>query len=61
MFLALQKAAGGNIRLVTLGPEVEGSIAFIKKLVPDRIIVSLWHNAADNETIQPAVDAGARL
>lgn len=61
MFLRLQQAAGGNIRLVTLAPEVEGAIAFIEKLVQDRIIVSLGHTAADNETIQQAVDAGARL
>ena len=61
MFLRLQQTAGGNIRLVTLAPEVEGAIAFIKKLVQDRIIVSLGHTAADNETIQQAVDAGAIL
>jgi N-acetylglucosamine-6-phosphate deacetylase len=61
MFLRLQQAAGGNIRLVTLAPEVEGTIAFIEKLVQDRIIVSLGHTAADNKTIQQAVDAGARL
>jgi len=30
MFLRLQQAAGGNIRLVTLAPEVEGAIAFIE-------------------------------
>lgn len=61
MFLRLQQAAGGNIQLVTLAPEVEGAIAFTEKLVQDRIIVSLGHTAADNETIQQAVDAGARL
>jgi len=61
MFLRLQQAAGGNIRLVTLAPEVEGAIAFIEKLVEDGIIVALGHTAADNETIQQAVDAGARL
>jgi N-acetylglucosamine-6-phosphate deacetylase len=61
MFLRLQQAAGGNIRLVTLAPEVEGAIAFIENLVQDRIIVSLGHTAANNETIQQAVDAGARL
>ena len=61
LFLRLQEAAGGNIKLVTLAPEVEGAITFIEKLVEDGIIVALGHTAADNEIIQQAIDAGAKL
>ena len=61
MFLRLQDSAGGNIRLVTLAPEIESAITFIEKLVEDGIIVALGHTAADNETIQQAINAGAKL
>ena len=33
MFLRLQEAADGNIILITLAPELKGSIQFIEKLV----------------------------
>ena len=61
MFLRLQEASKGNIRMVTLAPEIEGSIAFIEKLVSDEIIVALGHTNACNEKINRAVDAGASI
>ncbi len=61
MFLRLQEAAGGNIRMVTLAPEIEGSIEFIEKLVCDEIIAALGHTNASSEKISRAVDAGASI
>jgi len=61
MFLRLQESSKGNIRMVTLAPEIEGSIAFIEKLVSDDIIVALGHTNACNENINRAVNAGATI
>ena len=61
MFLRLQESSKGNIRMVTLAPEIEGSIAFIEKLVSDDIIVALGHTNASNEKINRAVNAGASI
>ena len=61
LFLGLQDAAGGNIRLLTLAPEVDGALAFIEKLVSDGIIVALGHTAAGIDKIREAVEAGATL
>ena len=61
MFSALQDAAGGNINLLTLAPEVDGALAFIEKLVSDGIIVALGHTAAGVDKIREAVEAGASL
>ena len=61
MFLRLQEAARGNIRMVTLAPELKGSIEFIEKLVEEEILVALGHTNACNEKIQQAVDVGASI
>lgn len=60
-FQKLQEAAGGRIRLVTLAPEVDGAIEFIRLAVNDGIVISIGHTAADADDIKAAVDAGARL
>lgn len=56
-----QAAAKGRIRLITLAPELEGSIDLIEKIVADNVVVALGHHAAEGETIQRAVTAGASL
>jgi len=61
MFLRLQEAANGNIQMVTLAPEIEGSIEFIEKLASDEIIVALGHTNASYKKISRAVDAGASI
>lgn len=58
---ALQDAAGGRIRLVTLAPEREGALAFIEKLAATNVLVALGHTGATPETIRDAVRAGARM
>tara|TARA_Y100001970_G_scaffold275440_1_gene376666 strand:+ start:997 stop:2058 length:1062 start_codon:yes stop_codon:yes gene_type:complete len=61
MFLRLQEAAEGKILMITLAPELEGSIEFIEKVVSEEIIVALGHTNASSEKIRSAIDAGASI
>jgi N-acetylglucosamine-6-phosphate deacetylase len=58
-FKKLQTVAGGHIRLVTLAPEVEGSLELIKYLSSNSVVASLGHTAATFEEVEIAVEAGA--
>lgn len=58
MLRRLQEAAGGLVKLVTLAPELPGSLAFIQ--AAEEITVSIGHTTADYETACMALDAGAR-
>lgn len=60
-FQAMQGAAEGRIRMVTLAPELPGAIPFIEKLASEGIVVGLGHLAADSKQIAAAVAAGARI
>jgi N-acetylglucosamine-6-phosphate deacetylase len=60
-FSAYQKAAGGNIREITLAPEIEGTMAFIKKCTQEGVITALGHTDATAEQVLEAVRCGARL
>jgi N-acetylglucosamine-6-phosphate deacetylase len=60
-FCRLQDSANGNIRIVTLAPELEGAIALIERLTKSGIIPAIGHTAADEKAIREAVAAGARL
>lgn len=60
-FARLQEISGDRIRLVTLAPEVEGAMEFIRKAVASGVVISIGHTAAAPEQITAAVEAGARL
>jgi N-acetylglucosamine-6-phosphate deacetylase len=60
-FSALQEAAAGLISLVTLAPEVDGALAFIRRRVAEGIVVAIGHTSAGEKEILAAVEAGARL
>jgi N-acetylglucosamine-6-phosphate deacetylase len=60
-FQRLQESAEGLIRLVTLAPELPGSLQLIEKLVGAGCVVSIGHTAAAPALIRDAVLAGARL
>ena len=60
-FCQLQEAAGGRIRLVTLAPEAENAVEFIRKATKSGVVISIGHTAATPEQIDAAADAGARL
>lgn len=55
-----QDAAGGRIRIITVAPEYEEAIPYIRAIVADGVLASIGHTAASGEQIRAAVDAGAR-
>lgn len=57
----LQDACSGRIKLLTLAPEVDGAVPFIKKCVAADIVVAMGHTDLDRDSLSRAVDAGATL
>jgi len=57
----LRDAAGGNLKLITLAPEVEGCLSIIEEAVSDGIRIGLGHTNASEEVIDAAIRAGATL
>lgn len=57
-FQECNRACGNLIRLVTLAPNVEGALEFIKAL-KNEVVISLGHSAADYDTAKKALEAGA--
>ena len=60
-FQRLQEAAGGQIRILTMSPEHEGSAQFISRVAGTGVLVAIGHTSANTGQINAAVDAGARL
>jgi len=60
-FLAWEATAKGRLRMVTLAPEREGAIPFIRKLTDRGIIAAIGHTGATEEQIRLAVEAGATM
>jgi N-acetylglucosamine-6-phosphate deacetylase len=60
-FRALQEAAGGRIRLVTLAPEHDGALDFIERLTASGVVAAIGHTGASGARIREAIRAGARL
>jgi N-acetylglucosamine-6-phosphate deacetylase len=60
-FDKLQRAAGGNIRLITLAPEWRGSAEFIREVTGRGVEVSIGHSNASAADIEAAIQAGARF
>jgi N-acetylglucosamine-6-phosphate deacetylase len=60
-FQQLRSSSEDGIALVTLAPEREGALEFIRLLVQHGIIASIGHSAANSEQIASAVEAGASM
>ncbi len=60
-FCRLQHAAGGNIGIVTVAPELPGCYEFIRKAAAAGVIVSVGHTDGGAEDVHHAVQAGARM
>lgn len=60
-FCEYQEAAKGNIRQVTIAPEAEGAMEFIRLCVLNNIIVAIGHTNASAEQIKQAAEYGAKL
>lgn len=60
-FDRLQEAAGGHIKLLTMAPELPGSMDVIRHVIRSGVEVSLGHTNASDAEIDKAIDAGARF
>ncbi|MDE6516269.1 MAG: N-acetylglucosamine-6-phosphate deacetylase [Acetatifactor sp.] len=58
MLNRLQEASGGMIRVVTVAPEMEGAMDFIRQN-SGSIHISLAHTTADYDTAREALECGA--
>jgi N-acetylglucosamine-6-phosphate deacetylase len=61
LFLRWQKASGDRIRMITLAPELRGSISFIRHAAASNVFVCLGHTDATLETLIESFNAGARM
>ncbi|MCM1193292.1 MAG: N-acetylglucosamine-6-phosphate deacetylase [Acetatifactor muris] len=57
-FRKCNKLCKNKIRLVTLAPNMDGAMDFIREL-KDEVTISLGHSAADYDTAKQAFEAGA--
>lgn len=57
----VQSAAGGQIKLVTVAPEVAGAIPFIRQLRKEGVLPALGHTMAGADIVGKACDAGALM
>ena len=60
-FIEYQEAAGGKIIQVTISPELEGAMEFIRLCINAGVVVSIGHSNATADQINRAVEIGARL
>lgn len=60
-FKRFQEWAGGQVALLTLAPEVEGALPLIRYASENGTVVSFGHHLADDNAMEAAVQAGARL
>ncbi|MGM0600998.1 MAG: N-acetylglucosamine-6-phosphate deacetylase, partial [Candidatus Rifleibacteriota bacterium] len=58
-FAQWQDAAEGNIKIVTVAPELDGAIEFIEKATKTKVVCALGHSDADWEQTEKAIEAGA--
>jgi N-acetylglucosamine-6-phosphate deacetylase len=61
LFEKFQEAAGGKIRIITLAPELTGSMELIRYCHKQGIVVGIGHSEATTDQIDEAVKAGARI
>jgi N-acetylglucosamine-6-phosphate deacetylase len=57
----LLDAGDGQIRMVTLAPELDGAIDAVREFVEAGVIVAIGHTDATEAQVRPAVDAGATV
>jgi N-acetylglucosamine-6-phosphate deacetylase len=60
VFERLWQAARGQVRMLTIAPEIPGALEVIAEAARRNVCVSIGHSDADMPTAQSAVRAGAR-
>lgn len=58
---ALLGAGRGDIRMVTLAPELHGGIKAVRQLAESGVIAAIGHTDGVEDQIVPAIDAGASV
>lgn len=58
-FVRVCNASSGNVRRITLAPELTGALEFVEKAVKMGIEVSIGHTCATYEDVMQAICAGA--
>lgn len=57
-FFELQEIAEGNIKNMTISPEVEGASEFIKDIAKTGVTLSLGHSGASYDRVKECIDKG---
>lgn len=57
----LLSAGGDALRMVTLAPELDGSLDAVRRIVDAGVVAAVGHTGATWEEAREAVDAGARV
>lgn len=57
----LFEAAGGDLRIMTVAPEIEGGMALVERLASRGVVASIGHSDATAAQAVEAVSRGARL
>lgn len=57
-FSRINDAAKGRIKLISMAPELDGAIEFIRQ-IKDKAVISIGHTDSDYETAKKAINAGA--
>jgi len=60
-FMQWQEVAEGRIVMVTIAPEREGSMDFIKKVTRTGVKIAIGHTGATPEITREAIEAGAQF
>lgn len=60
-FMDFYQASGKNIATVTLAPELEGAMEFIRKCTEMGIVVAIGHHNAKKDIVDEAVLNGAKI
>jgi N-acetylglucosamine-6-phosphate deacetylase len=58
-FTSFQELAHGAIKIITVAPEMDGALPFIRRCSESGVTVSLGHHNAGPDIIEQAVEAGA--
>ncbi len=59
-FAEYQQAAKGYVKIMTLSPELEGSLEFVDSIAQTGVICSIGHSAADYDTACKCIHCGAK-
>jgi N-acetylglucosamine-6-phosphate deacetylase len=54
-------SANGNLKMITIAPELDGALAATKEFVKNDVVVALGHSDATSEIAIAATDAGASV